>query len=76
MIIWCFHPEGRTVPFPGTAGSAWGGQRFPPASVWRREKRFVSVPEVGYSFHNCSAKQPPEQTPADSFASRLLPLKK
>lgn len=69
-----FLPRDGLCPFLGTASSAWGGQRFPLASVWRREKRFVSVPEVGYGFHNCSAKQLSEQTPANSFASHLLPL--
>lgn len=70
--------RGRLVfPSRGTdRAPSWGGQRFALVSLWRREKSFVSVPEVGYSFHNCSAKQLPEQMPAHAFASRLQPLKK
>lgn len=64
------------MPFPGDSQQRLGGQRFPLASAWRREKRFVSVPEVGYGFHNCSAEQLSEQTLTSSFASHLLPLKK
>lgn len=72
MIMKTARRDDLAFPSRGTAGGAWGGQQLPLG----REKRFVSVPELGYSFHNCSGKQLSEQTPANSFASPLLPLKK